>query len=97
MDDFCHVIEHIYRNAQYEELRPTTARISHENLDALLRKDPFVCVLKDIPGFAADLVQLMTAEARQTVMRIVPSELVRPFVGIVTRAPTRKHDIRHVA
>lgn len=59
MDDFPHVITHVYSTSECEELRDTIARISHDNIEALLKKDKFWQVLRETSGFAADIVQLM--------------------------------------
>jgi hypothetical protein len=59
MDDFSHVISHVYNSAECEELRDTIAHISDKNIDILLTKDRFLRVLRETSGFAADIVQPM--------------------------------------
>ncbi|KIX08720.1 uncharacterized protein Z518_03377 [Rhinocladiella mackenziei CBS 650.93] len=61
MDDFPHVITDVYGTSECEELRDTIARVSHEYMEALLKKDKFLRVLEETSGFAADLVRLMAA------------------------------------
>lgn len=59
MDDFPHVITHVYSSSECEELRDTIAQISHEHIDKLIVKNNFFRVLQETSGFAADIVQLM--------------------------------------
>ncbi|KAK5188259.1 hypothetical protein LTR47_011507 [Exophiala xenobiotica] len=59
MDDFPHVITHVYSSSGCEELRETVARVSHEHIEILTAKDRFWRVLRETSGFAADIVHLM--------------------------------------
>lgn len=59
MDDFPHVITHVYSSSESEGLRDTIARISHKHIDKLIMKNKFFRVLQETSGFAADVVQLM--------------------------------------
>lgn len=65
MDDFPQVITDVYDTSQCQELQETVAQVSHEHMEALLKKNNFLRALEETNGFAADLVQL-TAKGRTT-------------------------------
>lgn len=59
-DDFLHVITDVYGASECEELRDIIAHVSHEHVEALVKKDGFLRVLDETSGFASDLIRHMT-------------------------------------
>ncbi|OJJ44456.1 hypothetical protein ASPZODRAFT_18648 [Penicilliopsis zonata CBS 506.65] len=63
-DDFPTAISEIYTGTVEDcELRNIVVEIAHDHLGALNKKEAFVRVMTEVPGFSADLVQYMASRS----------------------------------